>query len=101
MADGHAGITAKQQHGNRLAHHKTATNNNHVLALYRDIVKIERPYAGFCGARSKAFLGIGKHRTKRCSGNAVDVLRHSKLITNKLVFHLRGKRAEHQATMNA
>ena len=27
MADGHAGITAKQQHGNRLAHHKTATNN--------------------------------------------------------------------------
>ena len=45
MADGHAGIAAKQQHGNRFAHHKTATNNNYVLALYRDIVKIERPYA--------------------------------------------------------
>ena len=72
-----------------------------MLALYGDIVKVERPYASFCSARSETFLGIGENRTKRCRGNAVDVFRHSKLIANKLVFHFRGKGTEHQAAVDA
>ena len=96
-----SGVAREQHHSHRSADHEAAPEHHHALARNGNVVEIERFQTRLGRSGREALARVGEHAGERRRPDAVDIFGRGQAIAHGALVHLRRKRTEHKAAVDA